>query len=494
MELAARGLRERIGTEIRSGVGFLAIAVTLLALALLLPRLDADPTLGVTWSSSPFTDEGWSVMGARNAILLGRWTTDEWQLVITQLPLNAVAFGVFSAFGVGIVQARIVSVVCSAVTVGLIAWLVGRRVGRSAGLIAAAVLATSPLFIYYGRLAILEPMVITALVATGCLLLAARSRSSWRVGILVGLAGAVAIGTKVSAAAPLIGILAGATVIPGSGRQALARRSVIAIAVMVGLGLAWALAVMASGISIPAAIRPWPETGISLDPATILLRVFQFFAWDYDQALVYGFLIGILGLVGLVAVAQDWRRLDERQQRVAGMAVGWIVVGLGVLLISSYRPNRYLVAMLPPFAILAGMGLSSIARRAGRLRPVAVGGLLVLLVASGVRFDRSTPETHDLVHAQADLAARLPRGAVVEGGLAPTLAMRAAVTTIVVQGEVNRGDLYTRHGVRWILAPRNYVPDWVATHASAWASREIVACYPWRPRDVCLVRVPDRPG
>ena len=82
----------------------------LAALILLGIQLPADPAVGVTASDSPFTDEGWYVLGARNLALLGRLATDDWQLAWATLPFTVVVTAAFEMLDVGIVQARIVSV------------------------------------------------------------------------------------------------------------------------------------------------------------------------------------------------------------------------------------------------------------------------------------------------------------------------------------------------------------------------------------------------
>ena len=132
-----------------------AIGVAGLAAVLLEVQLAQDPVPGFTLSDSPFTDEGWSVLGARNQALLGTWSTDEWRLFWAQLPFNVAALAAFEIGGVGIIQARLVSVVSSILAVGLLAELLARRIGIGPAVVGAAGLATSTLFLYYGRLALL---------------------------------------------------------------------------------------------------------------------------------------------------------------------------------------------------------------------------------------------------------------------------------------------------------------------------------------------------
>ena len=92
-----------------------AIVAGLAAVALLGLQLPADPATGVTASGAPFTDEGFQVLGARNLVLLGTWARDEWPLPWVELPFTITVAGTFELMGVGILQARLVSLACSVI-------------------------------------------------------------------------------------------------------------------------------------------------------------------------------------------------------------------------------------------------------------------------------------------------------------------------------------------------------------------------------------------
>ena len=62
------------------------------------------------------------MLGARNQALLGRWSTDEWQLFWAQLPFNVAVLGAFEVAGVGDYVAL------NALLAGMIAPLVTRHV------------------------------------------------------------------------------------------------------------------------------------------------------------------------------------------------------------------------------------------------------------------------------------------------------------------------------------------------------------------------------
>ena len=183
--------------------------VTLILLGI---QLSADPAVGVTASDSPFTDEGWYVLGARNLVLLGRLATDDWQLAWATLPFTLVVTAAFEILDVGIVQARIVSVLCSVAAVVLVATMVTRRLGAVAGVVAGMAMASSSLMLFYGRLAILEPMVALFLTAGVVLLLSHATDRPLTRGFAAGAAFALAIGTKPSAALAVAGIIFGVAV------------------------------------------------------------------------------------------------------------------------------------------------------------------------------------------------------------------------------------------------------------------------------------------
>lgn len=68
--------KEPLAARLRSARLLPAVAVACAGLTILLAvQIAMDPNVEVTGSNSPFTDEGWSVLGARNAVL----ACDAWQ-------------------------------------------------------------------------------------------------------------------------------------------------------------------------------------------------------------------------------------------------------------------------------------------------------------------------------------------------------------------------------------------------------------------------------
>ena len=167
-----------------------------MTLVLLGAFVAVDPARGVTLSNAPFTDEGWNLLNARNFAVLGSWSSGAWTRQLITLPYSLLHALVFIVTGPGIVQARLVEVTATAITAGLISGVL-RRIGSvGPALLGGIAFATSTLVLFYGRLALLEPLVALGLTFGVVLLATAGDRRPILVGTVAGLAIAGAIGTK----------------------------------------------------------------------------------------------------------------------------------------------------------------------------------------------------------------------------------------------------------------------------------------------------------
>jgi 4-amino-4-deoxy-L-arabinose transferase-like glycosyltransferase len=471
-----------------------AIGMAALAAALLGVQLAQDPVPGFTFSDSPFTDEGWSVLGARNQALLGTWSTDEWELFWAQLPFNFAALAAFEVGGVGIIQSRLVALVSSVLAVGLLVDLLARRVGVGPAIIGAAGLATSTLLLYYGRLAILEPMVVLFLVLGCSLLVGGWPRRPLTGGIAAGSALALAIATKPSAGFAVAGMLL-ATLLAGGAVAGLRRRIGVAATVIGVSGFAWLVVVLAQPGLLSSILRIWPQQELPGSLAEVWERALTYAAHS-DGALAAAAPLLIGAAVGVVAGAATWRTLEPSRRVILAAAIGWFVAGLLILVVVPYRPNRYVVPLLPALAILTALGVAMIAdRRSGtgrRARLVAAAVLVIAISAPGVIAVGSwtSAATYRLPAIQARMLELIEDPAPIEGGPAATMAMRVPAPAITARQFVNAGDLYDEYGVRWLLIGPDMQPAWAEEHLDAWAAREVIECFDWPSGEACLIRVP----
>ncbi len=469
---------------------------------LLTAFVGADPANGATRSSSPWSDEGFNTIGAHNLVLLGRFSTDDWNLWLLNLPFTlAVAF-VFKVFGAGIVQARMLMIVATAATAALLAIGLRRAFGTWPAAVAAIAFATCDLTLFYGRLVYLEDLQVLALVIGALTLVRVEYGAPWRLGILAGLAFAVSIGTKPNAVFAVVGLLVFVAVAYARGPVAVRRWVLGAALAIVGCGAAWGLLValpnldalradlrILNPITFPSSIhvllenvRSWPDTG-------------------GDQPIRA---IGVLlaaAAAGVLVAAVRRRQIDPVAARLLVASLGWFLVPIVVLIVVDYRPNRYLYPLTPALAILAAPAVAAIVEwTAPRLRygrPLAALAIAAILAAQGLLMYAhwATEATYTLARIQSDARAAVPADSVVVGPDAPTFLMAAPVVVIVPQWggppPVNTQDFYTTRGARWYITNEGANAQPIATqHPDAWARRVAVFCADWFHGSLCIYRLP----
>lgn len=470
-----------------------AAVVAILALA-----VAVDPARGVTTSGSPFADEGFNAVNARNLVLLGRWSTDSWNLYLVDLPFSALLAAVFQAFGVGIVQARLVSIASIGLTVLVLGLGLRRPFGSGAAALAALAFGTSGLVLYYGRLVYQEDLV-TLLLAAGAITLVGAVVSGSRLRALAaGILLALAIGSKPSAAFAVAGIILALGI---AGWRVRASRSalLIAVATVAAAGLAWVGAVwLPDRTAIDRVMAIWPRFTWPDSAPSLVGRVLAY-AFRNDHALLLSLPLAIGAAGGLMAAARWRSELQGEARLLAVAAIGWLAAGLGILAVASYRPNRYVVPMLPAAAILLAVFIALVGPRVRERIPratrLAVAALLCAVLAApglGAYASWVVGAGSTAPAIQAEMASVVPSGSVVVGVDSALFLMRAPVTTIIPWEGLpgNEGDLYHTAGARWYLTNGDRTPGTVDLPQGVWAARQRIACATWFGTLDCLYRVP----
>ncbi|MGI8872009.1 MAG: ArnT family glycosyltransferase [Candidatus Limnocylindria bacterium] len=465
-------------------------------LVLLAIRLSADPAPGVTGSQAPFTDEGWNLISARNLAAFGHPIIGDWSLFYVNLPFSLAEAFAFRLFGLGMVPGRLVPMLATAGTVAAVGWFVAQRHGRWPGAISAAALGGCELVLYYGGLAFLEPVVTLFLVA-GFIALHRPGRSSPWSAALAGVLLALAIGVKPNAIFPVAGLLiAGGLVSRYEPERRL--RYLIAAGVVTGLGLGWlVLVALPRWNLIGAALRIWPPFSAPADLGGLATRLVRFFT-ESDRALPDVLPLLVLAAAG---VAYVWRarRLSPPDRELFASLLGWLALGIFVLVLVDYRPNRYAVPMLPALALLGAFGVGPVLARlrpAAGLHALAIGALLALVLLPGLtRYGGwLAQDTHRLEAIQARTTAALAsRGGSVSGKFSPLFALRSGVPAYVQReaDRINPGNLYRTRGVRWVVLDAAGPPLWLRrTERVAWDRRTIVFCDWWGGEKTCLIGLP----
>jgi hypothetical protein len=183
------------------------------------------------------------------------------------------------------------------------------------------------------------------------------------------------------------------------------------------------------------------------------------------------------------------------QRAATGAALGWFLLGWAILFVVPYRPNRYVVQLLPPLAVLVAVGLATLRLCLDRLAPAVRGGIAAVLVV-GLAWHGTTSlvrwqseATHRLTAIQARVLELVTDERPMEGGPAPTMGMRVPNPAIVTRF-VNQGDRYEQYGIGWVLIGPGMTPSWAAAHPEVWEARDTLECFEWGSGPACLVRVP----
>lgn len=333
-------IRFRVRREIA-----LLLAIMLCALLIRLLWLDADAAPTLTWSGAPYTDEGLYSHAARNRVLFGTWRTDGWDNRLVSPLFDALAYVVYSTFGVGYVPLRMISVAFAIIALPLFFDLLRPAVGSGWALLAAALWSCDYFWFQYSRLGLLEPSMVTWLVA-----------AAWCFG-------------------------------RGVRRPESGIRWMIACGACAGIGYVWkSLALVFVPVPLLALLlverRSWRNVGgylIGLAMVVVayvvlwyvpnaaeLTRYNRFYAADrvppgiaaawhsFGQNIRSPYIVGqtpiILGvsLLGLGPALGCWRRVPAPIL----LCVMWITCG-ATLLIMPYSPPRYYTLLLPPLIALA---------------------------------------------------------------------------------------------------------------------------------------------
>lgn len=102
------------------------IVLVALMIVLRVVALRSDSFVRLDWSAGQMTDEGFYMHNARNVVLFGHARTDSFNSMLLSPALNYLQIAVFRIFGVGSLQDRMISVVCSLLSL-LFFWLAMRR-------------------------------------------------------------------------------------------------------------------------------------------------------------------------------------------------------------------------------------------------------------------------------------------------------------------------------------------------------------------------------
>ena len=418
---------------------YLVAGLFVLFAALRLFALGADPPPSLDWTSGIWTDEGFYTYAARNTVLFGG-TRDDFHPEVLSPVLNAVQEAVFRTFGVGLVQARLISVACS---LGALAffWDGLRRVwGPKIALAGLVFLGGDAVFVFYSRLALLE----TPAVLVVC---AAFWAYTWNRPWAWVLAGALAVSALAFKTTfllflplpPLVWLL----------RRAYRPSGWYVLGVALGAVSYWLGWGQAHGAEVVRLNHYyWTHQSQPRSLAEVGADVWRALFGPHRSVL--GFLLSRspvvtgLALTGLVMGCRRGEKEGAASSAPTTVLAcdterlfqWWAVLGLGFLCLTRYAPTRYDLVVLPALAALAALRL----RRLPITRVVRVSALALFLCVSlgqwGYWAATRGYRTRDVSRALAEI---VPPGVTLAGDWAPGMCLDNRVRALPVLPDLANG-------------------------------------------------------
>jgi 4-amino-4-deoxy-L-arabinose transferase-like glycosyltransferase len=135
-------------------LAFLVFGVVVLRIV----DIGADAWKDLDWGTGIWTDEGFYAHNARNQVLFGKAEQDGFNNYNLSPVLHAIQVVVFSQFGVGLVQARLISIIASLLTCGFLYAGVRNDFGPRAAAFSLMLLGLESSYILYNRLGLMESL------------------------------------------------------------------------------------------------------------------------------------------------------------------------------------------------------------------------------------------------------------------------------------------------------------------------------------------------
>ena len=340
----------KVGGILRHKAIQAALLVLLVGLSVFLRtfRLSADPPYFITVSRAPFSDEGFKFYEARNLVLFGKTKpleNDRYGGHLKSSPIPVLlTYMVFRIFGVGFVQARIVSLVASLLGLYLFYRILSRYLSARATYVGTLLLGVNFVYVSYNRMGLFETLMVFFLLLTVYL---------WGEGIRRRI-----LGTLAATAALLVKAQA-AFIFPVLILSLLGeywRRKKTRPLVIVG----WCGALTAGVLILAYSFFTFGEklpvvrnlvhatlvrlSGSRLDFNTITSVVASSF---FLSAMPVVTLLALCGLPGVIK-----RFFEGRWQRERALFILWLLIGLCEIALLNYRPPRYYIFLIPPMVAL----------------------------------------------------------------------------------------------------------------------------------------------
>ncbi len=324
-----------------------------------------DAPEDLDWSWGELVDSGNYAVNARNRVITGRWTVDEWNLMyLTPVP-HLVTYGVYCVFGVGYWQTQLVAALFSALSLWIVFLIVRTTIGQRWAVLAMVLMGVHYLYWTYARVAN-RTLELLCFLLLAVLFWVYGTR---RPGFWMAAGGAIVLGymTK-SLTHPLMLALILTSIWWLYDTRELRRRSDwwpvlgLLFSMLVGFAI-WAVWILLPHLDTFRMFFHWDW---ELRRPHGLAEVVRFF-WKEPGTRYILWYMPVLGLVGalqILAIPLRWVR-KEPLFPLERIAWTWFMLEFGTFALIRYRYLRFWIPALTALFLLGVVGLYRLAHRQG---------------------------------------------------------------------------------------------------------------------------------
>lgn len=330
-----------------------------LFLILRLIHLPADPPVDLSWSGGLFGDEGGYAHNARNKVLFGIWVTDDLNPIFYNPILTFVTYLTFKAFGVGLIQLRLINVITSFLGLVLIFLILKKSAGKTIALIATFFLGFNYVFLMYSRLGLNDTFLTFFLILTLFFLHRGLEKDLYL--FLTGIFSFAVYVCKASAAY-FIFVVAISLLFalfqksPEINKRRIIRSLSLFLCGLMAASLVWFVFYFWPHRSIITSYGSnWARLSLPENVHQLFSNLRSPYLFKYFSSTPVVLLICCLYLPFLIYfLIAGWKKVHF----IEFFALIWLAGGYICINGLNYRPLRYFISLLPPMCILSSFALS----------------------------------------------------------------------------------------------------------------------------------------
>ncbi len=365
-----------------SGRRALLLICLLLIIGLRVVALSSDAYPKLSWSSALLTDEGFYIHNARNLILFGREKTDGFNNALIMPTLHYLQIAVFKIFGVGVVQARMISVVLSLLTLIIFYRAILLVFGMNAAVLSTLFLGLDHINLLYNRMALMDTPAAFVMTVTFYLFCSAYQKSLLREGDLNQQTAANSVSIpKLSFWWMLCGIMLILCYATRGVAAILFPAPIIALWYCKDIPLKRSIAPLIAGILAGYLLYKltWINShqdemmrmshyyfSVQLIPHRFITLYFNIRRALMDSGGLFPYLFKhsaiqfLLTILSLMVLPTNYcrARLTKMQYALLTFCAAWVLTAWIAFFCINYAPSRYYVLFYPAMAAIAGIALS----------------------------------------------------------------------------------------------------------------------------------------